>query len=325
LPATTSTLGGIKPGNGLQIYPDGTLIGTFGYNTGTINLIADMYSNGYNIQYNAISGSALNVGSSTVSITNTNAVSIVTTSTGSVHLVTGDLLLNSKNYSQNAADGTVRFDNSLDIQAYYNVALTAFTGLLDLSGGDVRLAGGYHLNASAYESVSISSPGGNIDIIAHDTANISGNEVNITGNTVTITATNLTIGDVSAPLILAGYPVEIGPDVSHSTLYVEKIYNRAGDYAPFFPAGIQYADSTVQVTAYHSQQPGIPPPVRIIVTWGAAPGQGLITNYAGIQAALATIGSPSPIFMDGIYDLNNGHTWVYTAHGPLSGWFDENA
>ena len=167
---------------------------------------------------------------------------------------------------------------------------------------------------------------GNLTLTADNVLKIKGYNVNINGtNSVSITGTNITIGDVNHELVLSGYPVKIGPDVQHSTLYVESIYNRAGTYAPFFPAGIQYADSTVQVTAYHNEQPALPPVVTIIVpNWGTSPGQNQITTYADILAALATVGSPTPVYFDGIYDHNNDHTWVYTGYGPLEGWFDEN-
>jgi hypothetical protein len=52
-------------------------------------------------------------------------------------------------------------------------------------------------------------------------------------------------------LVLNAPVVKVGPDEYHSELHVQKIYNYAGTYAPFFPAGVQLADQTVQVTAYH--------------------------------------------------------------------------
>jgi hypothetical protein len=39
---------------------------------------------------------------------------------------------------------------------------------------------------------------------------------------------------------------------STSTLYVQRIYNYAGTYAPTFPAGVQFGDNSVQVTAFQT-------------------------------------------------------------------------
>jgi hypothetical protein len=78
------------------------------------------------------------------------------------------------------------------------------------------------------------------------------------------TATNITLGSTEISLtatnaiILDGYPVIAGKDANTSKLYVEKIYNYAGTFAPNFPAGVQFGDQTVQRTAFEPDQGLLP-------------------------------------------------------------------
>jgi hypothetical protein len=59
--------------------------------------------------------------------------------------------------------------------------------------------------------------------------------------------------------VISNAPIhQIGQDVNHSKLYVEKIYNYEGTYAPNFPAGIQFGDQTVQRTAFEPDQGLLP-------------------------------------------------------------------
>lgn len=53
-----------------------------------------------------------------------------------------------------------------------------------------------------------------------------------------------TIIDLKAPI------VRVGTDTGFSRLHVGRIYNYAGVGAPLFPAGVQFPDQTIQVTAY---------------------------------------------------------------------------
>jgi hypothetical protein len=45
---------------------------------------------------------------------------------------------------------------------------------------------------------------------------------------------------------------KVGQSGSSSTLLVQNIYNYAGTFAPTFPAGIQFGDNSVQVTAFQT-------------------------------------------------------------------------
>jgi hypothetical protein len=61
----------------------------------------------------------------------------------------------------------------------------------------------------------------------------------------------------SSSIVLELTAAKIGNDVENSQLNVQKIYNYAGTNAPQFPAGVQYPDSTIQVTAFTTQTLGL--------------------------------------------------------------------
>lgn len=105
----------------------------------------------------------------------------------------------------------------------------------------------------------------NGNVIRYSAANpnsyvdVNANDVTIGANTATIRLgfvdseyqTKITDArkiELSAPNLVFGEQntgtVKIG------TLYVNRIYNYAGTFAPFFPAGVQFQDNTVQRTAY---------------------------------------------------------------------------
>ena len=76
-------------------------------------------------------------------------------------------------------------------------------------------------------------------------------------NTTTLTMTTgtalLTAGEefrIEAPEVV------IGSDIYESELQVSKIYNYSGVGPPLFPAGIQFGDQTVQITAYYANDFG---------------------------------------------------------------------
>jgi hypothetical protein len=116
----------------------------------------------------------------------------------------------------------------------------------------------------ANEDISISASD-DVDITADGTLTIDGGVTNILGtNSTTIqinTDKKITIDtdqtnvkhttkvNVDSPYIQLGAQSTGHTDIGE--LRVQKIYNYAGTYAPFFPAGIQLADNTVQITAYH--------------------------------------------------------------------------
>jgi hypothetical protein len=58
-------------------------------------------------------------------------------------------------------------------------------------------------------------------------------------------------------IVLDSEYTQIGPDVNTSELRVQNIYNHAGTSAPFFPAGVQYQDNTIQRTAWRGYDQGL--------------------------------------------------------------------
>jgi hypothetical protein len=96
-------------------------------------------------------------------------------------------------------------------------------------------------------------------------------------------------------------------------LNVNRIYNYNGNFAPLFPAGIQFGDQTIQRTAYEPDNGLLPPVINYLGTVAYAD--------SALFAALA----PTPQYYDGITTLDNGHVWVFIAEGFPSlvpGWYD---
>ena len=84
----------------------------------------------------------------------------------------------------------------------------------------------------------------------------NGGELEILGNSADIRLKNI---GLNRSIILeantasiASNLTKIGRSANTSTLHVQKIYNYAGSYAPEFPAGIQFGDASVQVTAWQT-------------------------------------------------------------------------
>jgi hypothetical protein len=83
-------------------------------------------------------------------------------------------------------------------------------------------------------------PGASIYLSAEGSSQpilIGGNGVDIRSGDILLKSTSKTV---------------IGSDQSHSQLRVQQIYNYAGTYAPTFPAGVQFPDNSVQVTAWQT-------------------------------------------------------------------------
>jgi len=191
-----------------------------------------------------------------------------------------------------------------------------------ISQGDITITNEYSGSGTVPNVNIVSTASGNVNISGGATgnANISGLETylsatfgnNISGQNVTVEASeNINLNPSGV--------VRIGADAAHSTLEVSQIYNRAGNYAPFFPAGVQYPDSTVQITAYQSNQIPLPPPVNVVANWP------YINNATDINNALSSVGISTATLFMGIFAEDTSHTWVYTAYGPLIGWEDINA
>lgn len=121
--------------------------------------------------------------------------------------------------------------------AYGNVSLTQD---MDTNGYKIRYNSG--TVTTSYMDVNAST----IDIKT-DT------QLDLTATGTTSTNIRLTSGLVD----LRGNAVRVGSDIYHSTLRVGEIYNYAGTSAPFFPAGVQYQDNTIQRTAWRGYDQGL--------------------------------------------------------------------
>lgn len=78
--------------------------------------------------------------------------------------------------------------------------------------------------------------------VNNDNLEIYAEEVNINGDDVIIDSVNNM--QLKAPITI------IGDDIYNTRLHVGRIYNFSGVGPPLFPAGIQFDDQTVQITAY---------------------------------------------------------------------------
>jgi len=139
---------------------------------------------------------------------------------------------------------------------------------------------------------------------------ITGSNFVVNSTNVVFSTTNFTFGGTA--FTLPGVTT-VGPDGTHSQLNVQNIYNWAGDYAPTFPAGVQFGDQTVQRTAFEPDGGLLPPVIRYVGT--------ATTADAGQFAAI----DPSPVYFDGIITSDTGHVWIYQHPGfasPVPGWYD---
>lgn len=82
------------------------------------------------------------------------------------------------------------------------------------------------------------------------------NSLDLFANTVYLTAdtTSIELSKNNSTIYIKANETVIGQSAGYSTLQVGRIYNYAGTNAPFFPAGVQYPDNTIQVTAFYPDQ-----------------------------------------------------------------------
>ena len=116
---------------------------------------------------------------------------------------------------------------------------------IDINTSDIGITSG-DINVTASSDIALSARGSNstIDLGYAD----SEFKIKIEdANKIELLAPNLTLGQQSTGSVRIG------------TLYVNRIYNYAGTFAPFFPAGVQFQDQTVQRTAYEPDGGLIPP------------------------------------------------------------------
>jgi hypothetical protein len=191
-------------------------------------------------------------------------------------------------------DGLSGAENNNHVKLSHNVNSKELVGYLTYAWTSTEIAdvliddGGIRLNAdtinlqtrnsSTYIRISsddISVKSDQHDVIANDYS-LTTNGYRLDATTATFNAKNLnfaTTGTMSfsstgtltitaADQINLNTPItQVGEDIYESNLYVQKIYNFNGTFAPFFPAGVQFNDSTVQRTAYEPDQGLLPSPM----------------------------------------------------------------
>lgn len=139
--------------------------------------------------------------------------------------------------------GTDMFANGYAIRNFESDGTTGT--FIDFAGDDLylRSIGNARLEANTIDIVGFGS--GDI-ILDHGNRFTSTNRITIAYENIKLEHPELI--DLQAPQIQMGQQTTGHTKIGE--LRVNRIYNYAGTYAPFFPAGIQLADSTVQVTAY---------------------------------------------------------------------------
>ena len=265
--ATVAQVGGIKVGNNLSIDPDGTLnaVGQ-GLNVGGFSLTATSYTNGIDIFATAENtGSGLNISVGSVQlfskITGTNTirpgmnlladeVSFVKDSNQQMVFGTGNewnLGTTSRRIISEASLVHVR--NGVGSNDNY-VKLDSNQTEVGTSTNYIRMT-----NAGQYQR----SFEHGIEMVKNNGIKLYRNnadlyKLELTATVVTLQLNPLTffrLEDTNEARISASQ-TKIGQSASTSTLLVQNIYNYAGTFAPVFPAGIQFGDNSVQVTAFQT-------------------------------------------------------------------------
>ena len=259
--ASASTLGGIKVGTNLSIDGSGVLSAST--------------ASSYTLPTAGTGGGGtlggVRVDGTTITINGSGVISASTTATQSSFSLSNDSYTNGKKiYYRQTPDGS---------------GISTQSGYFLLNESGIELQGSYISGQPAYinidTEVQILTP--RTGVLPYRTNNIilsSGGETNITayGN-VNIQSTG------TSEIDLLANKVVVGNDASNSKLQVGKIYNFAGTYAPNFPAGIQFGDQTVQITAYDDGRfnfGNITPP------FNAQSWQDLITQLLGDQGTITT-------------------------------------
>jgi hypothetical protein len=272
--ATSTRLGGVKIGSGISITADGT-ISAAGGGGGGETIVA---SGTGTVVYTSIAGSAttytvaltpassgalggVRVGSG-LDIDGDGVLSTTATSTpasrsqlGAVIIGSGINVTTTGSISVPVASASVRGSIrvgtglSIDGDGILSSSATLNTGTFSLSS-DAKSNEFKITDDTTLNYLRLDGPGANYDV--NLVAGGTGAGVLISANT-TATITAGTVATISAGQIALSSTATttIGSGVNNSELRVQKIYNYAGTYAPFFPAGVQYPDQTVQITAYN--------------------------------------------------------------------------
>lgn len=149
-----------------------------------------------------------------------------------LEITNGDVL----NVTTSSEFGNVSLTQTMRTNGYQIKYSTAGQGFLDLDNNQTRLAYSSNILTLGNSSASLETSNSSIEIIANKSS----------AGTYNITL------DGQDNILLQSPLTKIGRSANTSTLHVQKIYNYAGSYAPEFPAGIQFGDASVQVTAWQT-------------------------------------------------------------------------
>jgi hypothetical protein len=224
--ATTATLGSIRVGDYLDIDP-GT--GVLSVNTASLGTIA------YTLPIATTSTlGGIKVGQFLDIDTATGVLSVNTVSIGQVSY--------SLPIATTSTLGGIKVGSGLSINPSTGVLSASASGSVDLT--EDMETNGFYIRHSALQ------PDANI-LFAPNNVRLASN-----ANTdITLGTDDITI-DADDYIILSSPYVEVGSTINNSRLHVGRIYNYSGVGPPFFPAGIQFGDQTVQLTAYYANDFG---------------------------------------------------------------------
>ena len=174
---------------------------------------------------------------------------IINSSTG-VLSVDADILPST--YSLPAASTTVRggirVGNGLEISSGDILNVSTSTAFGDISLYKDMLTNGFKIkHGIGGNSSYLDLENGTLELVGRPSVSY-----------ITMDAASVTIFNTSS-IVLSSDFTQIGPDVNNSELRVQNIYNHAGTSAPFFPAGVQYQDNTIQRTAWRGYDQGLIP------------------------------------------------------------------
>jgi hypothetical protein len=262
--ATSAILGGIRIGGGLSIDPDTGVVNVS--NTASItDLVNDLYINDYAIKYKVGENGSFSFSTAT----NQSGAAIISTRLES-DANTG-LTLRENNTLLQSNSNQLRFQkfasgSSLQLSNTDN-------GSLSMTNTNVTLTAVNTLTLIGGAGITITAPAMLADV---DYVTVDAIDVDITANNFTVYAATVftgsvdfaaetTIGNTTSNLTLRGTNIlaqssgytRIGSNNTSSNLHVRAIYNYDGTFAPFFPAGVQYQDQTVQRTAWRGYDQGL--------------------------------------------------------------------
>ena len=148
-------------------------------------------------------------------------------------------------------------DNGLDINN--TTGALSVSPATDALIGGIRVGDNLNITETGVLSVNTNSNWGKVSLsqemdtngykIRYNQARADDSFVDVNTNNINIHSGSVTI---ESPI------TQLGTSAQNSTLYIGKIYNYEGTYAPFFPAGIQFNDQTVQRTAFEPDQGLLP-------------------------------------------------------------------